>query len=126
MNSVEVTNIINTICKEIGIGVEKAKEIIPLFAKYKVVGGVECIVVGLIFLIVAALLGKLAKYSLKESKENPWSDWDFDMYISIVGCIIACVIGICLITRGVREAVEWSMFPEVKTVEYILNAIGKK
>ncbi len=116
----EINEIINNICEKIGIGINSAKEFVPLFAKYKAINDaficVGFLIVTIIFVIVTTKLIK--GYKAAES-------WDEDGWI--VGIVLSSLASlICGLVSwfNLFYAIEWIVVPEAMTVQYILNMMN--
>ena len=117
MKANEINEIINNICEKIGIGINSAKEFVPLFAKYKAINDVFiCVgflIVTIIFVIIVSKLIKV--YKIAES-------WDKDGWMAgiIVTSFVSLVCGLISLFN-LFHAIEWIIVPEAMTVQYILN-----
>lgn len=117
MNVNEVNEVINNICEKIGIGINSAKEFVPIFAKYKAINDaficVSFLIVTVIFVIVTTKLIK--GYKIADS-------WDEDNWL--FGIIMSSLVSlICSLVSWVNlfYAIEWLIVPEAMTVQYILD-----
>lgn len=119
MKANEVNEIINNICEKVGIGINSAKDFVPIFAKYKAINDafvcVGFLIVTVIFVIVATKLMK--GYKMAE-------DWDKDGWIFgiAVSSFVSLVCGLISLFN-LFYAIEWLIVPEAMTIQYILDMI---
>ena len=113
----EVNEIINNICEKIGIGINSAKEFVPVFAKYK---AIDSAFSWLGFLAITVIFIILARKAIKAYKEA--DAWDRDVYVFAIGgsTLVALICG-CASLWNLFDMIKWIIVPEAMTVQYILN-----
>lgn len=119
MNANEVNEVINNICEKIGIGINNAKEFVPVFAKIKAMDSAfTCIG----FLAITVIFIILARKAIKAYKEA--NAWDRDAYaFGIGGSVFVSLACGCVSLWNLFDMIEWIVVPEAMTVKYILDMI---
>ena len=117
MKANEVNEIINNICEKIGIGINSAKEFVPIFAKYK---AIDSALSFLGFLAITVIFIIIARKAIKAYKEEGYIDKD------IFGFAVGGSAFVSLICGGASlwnlfDMIKWIIVPEAMTVQYILD-----
>ena len=119
MKANEVNEIINNICEKIGIGINSAKEFVPIFAKYKAIdSALSC----LGFLAVTVIFIILARKAIKAYKEAGYMDRDIFGFAVGGSAFVSLICG-CESLWNLFDMIKWIIVPEAMTVQYILNTM---
>lgn len=117
MNGNEVNEVINNICEKIGIGINSAKEFVPLFTKYKVIDSAFTCIGFLVITVIFIILARKESKSYKEADE-----WDKDAYaVGAGGSVLASLVFGGMSLWKLFTMIEWLVVPEAMTVQYILS-----
>ena len=114
MDYANVEKTVDLICEKLGIVASGVEEIISKLAEYRITIG--WVIVGaaiLCFLLIGLMLWK--------------AEWicenDLDFLAVTIG-IVCVFVGLFCIITGIIEIVSWTSIPEIKAIEYFLNAAG--
>ena len=114
MDYANVEKTIDLICEKLGIVASGAEEIISKLAEYRItIGWVSVGAAIFCFLLIGLMLWK-AEWICE-------NDLDF---IAITIGIVCGLPGLAFIITGINEIVSWTSIPEIKAIEYFLNAAG--
>ena len=122
MNVNEVNDIINNICEKIGIGIESAKNFVPMLAKYMILHSAFWAFFYLI--LFAGILFAVKKLSQVYKNADIW-DRDF-YFFGFVCCGISGTVLFAVIMGYIFDVIEWMACPKVMAVKYILEMFGGK
>ena len=117
MKEKEINIIINNICDKVGIGVDSMKDFVPIFAKYKIIHSVFWFVV---LLAVSMFFVFLTRKMLElYRKADEWNKEEHVFGVAVAGLVSLIFGGISL--GYLIDAVEWTLVPEARVVQYILS-----
>ena len=117
MKANEVNEIINNICEKIGIGINSAKEFVPIFAKYK---AIDSALSWLGFLAITVIFIILARKAIKAYKEADYMDRDIFGF-AVGGSAFVVLFCGCASLWNLFDMIKWIIAPEAMTVQYILD-----
>jgi hypothetical protein len=114
MDYANVEKSIDLICEKFGIVANEAEELITKLAEYKItMGWVSVGAAVFCFLLIGLMLWKAE-----------WiGEQDLEFLAMLIGIVCAGIGIICAIT-GIIEIVSWTNIPEIKAIQYFLNAAG--
>ena len=117
MKANEVNEIINNICEKIGIGINSAKEFVPMFAKYNIL---HSAFLTLVFLIITVIGIVILKKLIKSYKDADMYSKDSYVVASTFAGIASLITGIITLFNLFRM-IEWIIIPEAMAIQYIVN-----
>lgn len=121
MNTNEVNEVINNICEKIGIGLNNAKEFVPVLAKYNIIHNALW---GIILVVMFVFLLLVFRYLYFTCKKGLQGDSYFDEDPYIFGMIICGIIAVILLPVSCSYfvgMVEWIVSPNGKAISYVLE-----
>ena len=102
MNANEVNVVIDNICSKIGIAAGNVAEIIPEFARMRMVSNIIWAIALFFFVVISSIAA--CKYK--------------DVLLILIALLCATIMVICII-----GAVEWGIAPQAKMIEYVLSKL---
>lgn len=122
-----VTQLVETICKSIGIGIENMAQLVPELAKCKIAENIGSIVI-CVFLMILSLVAFLitSKWCKADMKTkiayNNLSD--YCSWMCFTGAtILIWAIGLILLSMSIYDLIGWSISPNTKAIEYVISML---
>lgn len=102
MNANEINVVIDNICSKIGIAAGNVAEIIPEFARIRMVDNIIWAIALFFFVVISSIAA--CKYK--------------DVLFILIAFLCAIIMVICIV-----GAVEWGIAPQAKMIEYVLSKL---
>ena len=127
MTSIDVMEIINTICDKIGIVYDKAIGLVPYIVEYNIASDVATLFTSLIIAFIGWRLwhkgDSLTKDDLRRYNSTEWSLYADDHLAWLIGGGILLLTGISITLAVSVDLIQWIFAPEISSLKWAMELI---